>query len=103
MTAKEYPEYPRTGRWSNLRTRFLEENRPEELEQMRENGTLTDYMNNLEDEYNERFNNMEEEQLKATQLQNRYGRGEIGQMEFVGEFNQIRARIYELLTEEICQ
>ena len=64
--------YPRTGRWSNLRTRFLEENRPEELKQMQEAGTLNEYMNKIEDEYNERFAKMEEERLKESQLEVRY-------------------------------
>ena len=97
------PTYPRTGRWSNLRTRFLEENRPEELERMQEDGTLTEYMNQIEDEYNERFHRMEEERLKASQLEVRYGRGEMGWQEYVGEYNQLRNEIYELLTKDLCQ
>ena len=97
------PEFPRTGRWENIRTRFLEENRPEELKRMREDGTLTEYMNGIEDEYNERFDRMQSERLKSTQLEVRYGRGEMGWQEYVGEFNQLRNEIYELLTAEVCQ
>ncbi len=93
--------YARTGRWSNIRTRFLEENRPEELEQMKKDGTLTDYMNRIEDEYNERFFRMESKELERTQLEQRRSRGEIGILESVGEHNQIRASIAELLTAEL--
>ena len=95
--------YARTGRWSNLRTRFLEENRPEELKRMQEDGTLTEYLNQIEDKYNERFAQMEEDRLKETQLEVRYGRHEIDWQTYMGEFNQIRESIYELLTEELCK
>lgn len=95
--------YARTGRWSNLRTRFLEENHPEELKRMQEDGTLTEYLNQIEDEYNERFAQMEEDRLKETKLEVRYGRHEIDWQTYMGEFNQIRASIYELLTEELCK
>ena len=94
--------YPRTGRWSKLRTRFLEENRPDELERMKQDGTLTEYLNQIEDEYNERFARMEEDQLKKTQLEVRYGRHEIDWQTYMGEFNQIRASIHELLANELC-
>lgn len=97
------PEFPRTGKWSNIRARFLEENRPEELQRMQEDGTLTECMNKIEDEYNGRFHRMEDERLKATQLEARYGRGEMGWQAYVGEFNQLRNEIYELLTAELCQ
>ena len=97
------PEFPRTGRWENIRTRFLEENRPEELKRMREDGTLTEYMNGIEDEYNERFDRMQSERLKSTQLEVRYGKGELELQEYLGEFNQIRNEIYELLTAELCK
>ncbi len=96
-------KYPRTGRWSNVRMRFLEENRPDELKQMRENGTLTEYLNKIEDEYHERFSKMEEEQLKKTQLEIRYGKKEIDWQTYISEFNQLRHNISELLTEELCQ
>ena len=95
--------YPRTGRWSNLRTRFLEENRPEELKQMQEAGTLNEYMNKIEDEYNERFAKMEEERLKESQLEVRYGKGEIDWQTYTGEFNQLRDGIYEDLAKALCQ
>ena len=97
------PEFPRTGRWENIRTRFLEENRPEDLKRMREEGTLTEYMNGIEDEYNEKFDRMQTERLKSTQLEIRYGRGELGLQDYLGEFNQLRNEIYELLTAELCQ
>lgn len=97
------PEFPRTGRWENIRTRFLEENRPEELKRMREDGTLTEYMNGIEDEYNEKFDRMQSERLKSTQLEMRYGKGELELQEYLGEFNQIRNEIYELLTAELCK
>ena len=97
------PEFPRTGRWENIRTRFLEENRPEELKRMREDGTLTEYMNGIEDEYNEKFDRMQSERLKSTQLEVRYGKGELELQEYLGEFNQIRNEIYELLTAELCK
>ena len=99
----ERPEFPRTGRWTNLRTRFLEENRPEELKRMQEDGTLTEYMNRIEDEYNERFDRMQDERLKASKLEVRYGRGEMDWQTYVSEFNQLRNEIYELLTDELCQ
>lgn len=95
--------YARTGRWSNLRTRFLEENRPEELDQMKKDGTITEYMNRIEDEYNERFDKMQEERLKTAQLEVRYGKGEIDWQTYIGEFNQLRNEIYELLTNDLCQ
>lgn len=97
------PEFPRTGRWKNIRTRFLEENRPEELKKMREDSTLTEYMNSIEDEYNEKFDRMQSERLKSTQLEVRYGKGELELQEYLGEFNQIRNEIYELLTAELCK
>lgn len=97
------PEFPRTGRWENIRTRFLEENRPEELKRMREDSTLTEYMNSIEDEYNEKFDRMQSERLKSTQLEVRYGKGELELQEYLGEFNQIRNEIYELLTAELCK
>ncbi len=95
-------EHARTRRWSNIRKRFLEENRPKELRQMQEDGTLTEYLNQIEDEYNERFARMEDEQLKKTKLEVRYGRHEIDWQIYVGEFNQIRANIHELLANELC-
>ncbi len=95
--------YPRTGKWSNLRTRFLEENRPGELERMKKDGTLEEYLNQIEDEYNERFARMEEDQLKKTQLEVRYGKREIDWQTYMGEFNQIRTNIAEILTEELCK
>ena len=97
------PEFPRTGRWENIRTRFLEENSPDELERMREDSTLTEYMNSIEDEYNEKFDRMQSERLKSTQLEVRYGKGELELQEYLGEFNQIRNEIYELLTAELCK
>ena len=97
------PEFPRTGRWENIRTRFLEKNRPEELKRMREDSTLTEYMNSIEDEYNEKFDRMQSERLKSTQLEVRYGKGELELQEYLGEFNQIRNEIYELLTAELCK
>lgn len=97
------PEFPRTGRWENIRTRFLEENRPEELKRMREDSTLTEYMNSIEDEYNEKFDRMQSERLKSTQLEVRYGKGELELQEYLGEFNQIRNEIYELLTAELSK
>ena len=96
-------EFPRTGRWENIRTRFLEKNRPEELKRMREDSTLTEYMNSIEDEYNEKFDRMQSERLKSTQLEVRYGKGELELQEYLGEFNQIRNEIYELLTAELCK
>ena len=45
---------------------------------------------------------MEDEQLKETQLEVRYGRHEIDWQTYVGEFNQIRASIHELLANELC-
>ncbi len=93
--------YPRTGRWRNLRTRFLEENRPEELKRMQEDGTLTEYLNKIEDEYNERYDRMQQEQLEKTQLEQRYSRKEINWQTYVGEYNQIRAVAAEILTHEL--
>lgn len=93
----------KTGRWSDLRMRFLEENRPEELKQMQEDGTLTEYLDKIETEYSERFSQMSDDLLKKTQLEVRYGRGEIDWQTYVGEFNQLRNSICELFTEELCQ
>lgn len=93
----------KTGRWSDLRMRFLEENRPEELKQMQEDGTLTEYLDKIETEYSERFSRMSDDLLKKTQLEVRYGRGEIDWQTYVGEFNQLRNSICELFTEELCQ
>ena len=93
----------RTGRWSKLRTRFLEENRPEELKQMQEDGTLTEYMDKIDCEYNERFDQMEEKRLKEIQLEIRYSKHEIDWQTYVGEYNQLRNEIYEILTQELCQ
>ena len=45
-------KHPRAGRWSDLRKRFLEENRPEELKQMQKNGTLTEYLSPLRERRN---------------------------------------------------
>ncbi len=94
-------KYARTGRWSKIRTRFLEENRPDELERMKEDGTLTEYMNRIEDEYNERYDRMQQEQLKKTQLEQRYSRKEIDWQTYVGEYNQIRDAAAEILTHEL--
>ena len=93
----------KNGRWSDLRMRFLEENRPEELKQMQEDGTLTEYLDKIETEYSERFSQMSDDLLKKTQLEVRYGRGEIDWQTYVGEFNQLRNSICELFTEELCQ
>lgn len=93
----------KTGRWRDLRMRFLEENRPEELKQMQEDGTLTEYLDKIETEYSERFSQMSDDLLKKTQLEVRYGRGEIDWQTYVGEFNQLRNSICELFTEELCQ
>lgn len=93
----------KTGRWRDLRMRFLEENRPEELKQMQEGGTLTEYLDKIETEYSERFSQMSDDLLKKTQLEVRYGRGEIDWQTYVGEFNQLRNSICELFTEELCQ
>ncbi len=94
-------KYARTGRWSNIRIGFLEENRPEELEQMKKDGTLTEYKNRIDDEYNERFHRMERAELERTKLELRRSRHEIGLLESIGEHNQIRASIAELLTAEL--
>ena len=93
----------RSGRWYSLRERFLEEYRPEELKRMQKNGTLTEYLNKIEDEYSERFSRMVDDQLKKTQLEIRYGKHEIDWQTYVGEFNQIRENIRELLTNDLCQ
>ncbi len=93
----------KSGRWSRLREQFLEENRPEELKRMKEDGTLAEYLNKIEDEYSERFSQMEDDMLKKTQLEVRYGRHEIDWQTYMGEFNQIRENIRELLTDELCQ
>lgn len=95
-------EHARTGRWSKIRTRFLEENRPDELAQMQKDGTLTEYLNKIEDEYNERYDRMQQEQLDKTQLEQRYSRKEINWQTYVGEYNQIRAHAADLLTNELC-
>lgn len=100
---KKTAKYRRKGRWSTLQRRFLEENRPKELEQMEKEGTLAEYLSDIEIEYSERFSRMEDDQLKRTQLEIRYGKGEINWQTYVGEFNQLRNSIYELLTEELCQ
>ncbi len=92
----------RRGRWSNLRKRFLEENRPEELKRMQEDGTLAEYLSKIEEEYSERFSRMVDVQLKKTQLEVRYGRREIDWQTYVGEFNQIRAHAAEILTNKLC-
>ncbi len=68
---------------------------------MKRDGTLTDYMNRIDDEYNERFHRMEKAELERTQLEQRRSRHEIGLLESVGEHNQIRASIAELLTAEL--
>ena len=96
-------EHARTGRWSKLRARFLEENQPADLEKMREDGTLDEYLNRIEDEYNEQFSKMSDERVKETQLEIRYGRKEIDWQTYVGEYNQIRNEIRELLTAKLCQ
>ena len=94
-------KYARTGRWSKIRTRFLEENRPDELVQMQKDGTLAEYLNKIEDEYSERFSQMEDDMLQKTQLEVRYGRHEIDWQTYVGEYNQIRAAAAEILTHEL--
>ena len=100
---KKTAKYRRKGRWSTLRRRFLEENRPKELEQMEKEVTLAEFLSDIEIEYSERFSRMEDDQLKRTQLEIRYGTGEINWQTYVGEFNQLRNSIYELLTEDLCQ
>ena len=94
-------KHARTGRWSKIRTRFLEENHPDELARMQKDGTLDDYMNRIEDEYNERYDRMQQEQLDKTQLEQRYSRKEINWQSYVGEYNQIRATAAEILTHEL--
>lgn len=91
----------KSGRWSRLREQFLEENRPEELKRMKEDGTLAEYLNKIEDEYSERFSQMEDDMLQKTQLEVRYGRHEIDWQTYMGEFNQIRATAAEILIHEL--
>ena len=93
----------KSGRWRTLKMNFLEENRPEELKKMQEDGTLAEYLDTIETEYSERFSKMEDDMLKKTQLEVRYGKGEINWQTYIGEFNQLRNNIYELLTEELYQ
>ena len=99
--AFEEEDVPYMGQWAELKKNYLQEEKPEEYEELIEEKWLIDYLASIEASYSERFEEMVEAQMaregvdEALKAKN--------PLEWVGRVNNIRSCVKEILTAELCE
>ena len=88
------------GMWSDLRIKYLQEEKPEDYKELEEEHMIIEYMQTFEDKYRDKFHEMVEQQMEKEGVTEELKIKD--QMEWVGRVNNIRARVREILIEEIC-
>ena len=93
-------EIPYMGMWADLRKNFLQEERPEDLEDLAKEHMLIEYFASIEDKYSNRFEELVERQMEREGIDEDLKAK--NPLEWVGLVNNIRSQVREILTEEIC-
>ena len=99
MEFEEY-EIPYFGMWSDLRKKFLQEEKPEDLAELASENMLIEYLSGIEDKYSDRFEELVERQMEREGVDEELKAK--NPLEWVGRVNNIRSQVREILTEEIC-
>ena len=98
--ALESYEIPYFGMWADLRKKFLQEEKPEDLAELANENMLVEYLSEIEDKYSNRFEELVESQMEREGVDEELKAK--NPLEWVGRVNNIRSQVREILTEEIC-
>lgn len=92
---------PFYGIWANLREEYMQSEQLGLYNEMVQAGELLPYLKNQQKQYSEKFSDLVERMMVMENVNDELQAQ--NQMEWVGRVNNIRARVREMLTEEICR
>ncbi len=93
-------EVPYIGEWSELRKKYLIEEKPADYEELVESKLLIEYFAGYEEMCRKRFDELVEEQMEHEGINEEMKSR--NPLEWVSWVNNIRSQVREILTAEIC-
>lgn len=93
-------DIPYLGMWAELRKNYLLEEKPEDYAEIVEEKMLIEYLVAIEEHYSKKFDELVEKQMEREGIDEELKIR--NPLEWIGQVNNIRSCVKEILIEEIC-